>query len=118
MRIKSAPDRIGVLTDDVQSIGGRNRWLVQFPDGKQRLPESNLELVDEVESSESLLSSNNFGSVSNLRGAITHARLTGKLADVIYSMESTNTEFYAYQFKPVFKFSILTFKMEFLLPTR
>ena len=104
VRIKSAPDRIGVLTDDVQSIGGRNRWLVQFPDGKQRLPESNLELVDEVESTESLLSSNNFGSVSNLRGAITHARLTGKLADVIYSMESTNTEFYAYQFKPVLNF--------------
>jgi len=104
VRIKSAPDRIGVLTKDVQTIGGKSRWMVQFPEEKQRFPEKNLELVDELESIENLLEAGNFGSVSNLRGAITHARLTGKLADVIYSMESTNTEFYAYQFKPVLNF--------------
>jgi superfamily II DNA or RNA helicase len=34
---------------------------------------------------------------------MTHVRLTGRLADVIYSMETTNTDFYAYQFKPVLK---------------
>lgn len=104
VRIKSAPDKIGVLTGEVQIVGGRKRWRVQFSDGSQRLPEKNLELVVENESIESLLNAGNFGSASNLRGAITHARLTGKLADVIYSMESTNTEFYAYQFKPVLNF--------------
>ena len=104
VRIKSAPDRIGVLTSDVQTIAGKSRWMVQFTDAKQRFPEKNLELVDEHESIESLLKAGNFGSARNLRGAITHARLTGKLADVIYSMESTNTEFYAYQFKPVLNF--------------
>jgi superfamily II DNA or RNA helicase len=104
VRIKSAPDRIGVLTNDVQIIGGKSRWVVQFADAKQRFPEKNLELVDELESIENLIEAGNFGSARHLRGAITHARLTGKLADVIYSMESTNTEFYAYQFKPVLNF--------------
>ena len=29
--------------------------------------------------------------------------MTGRLADMIYSMGATNTEFHAYQFKPVLK---------------
>ena len=39
----------------------------------------------------------------DLRRTLTHARLTGKLADVIYSMDVTGTDFYAHQFKPVVK---------------
>ena len=104
VRIKSAPDRVGVLTAKVQIIGDSRRWLVQFPDRDQRFPESNLELVPDNESTESLLANGSYGRVVNLRRAITHARLTGRLAEVIYSMEATNTEFYAYQFKPVLNF--------------
>ncbi len=104
VRIKSSPDRIGVLTGVVQVIGGKNRWMVDFSGHQQRLPEKNLELIDEFETIETLLDSGNYGEAKNLRSAITHARLTGRLADVIYSMEATNTEFYAYQFKPVLNF--------------
>ena len=104
VRVRSAPDKIGVITGEVQIIGDRKRWMVQFPDAKQRLPEKNLELLIENESIEDLLRSGKYGGAKNLRGAITHARLTGRLADVIYSMETTNTEFFAYQFKPVLNF--------------
>ena len=104
VRIKSAPDRIGVLTDDIQSIAGKRRWLVQFTDGSQRIPERNLELVEEQETLEALIENESYGRAGNLRKALTHARLTGRLADVIYSMEATNTEFLAYQFKPVLNF--------------
>ena len=104
VRIKTAPDRIGVLTDDIQKIAGKKRWLVQFADGAQRIPERNLEVVVENESLETLILKGNYGKANNLRSAITHARLTGRLADVIYSMEATNTEFFAYQFKPVLNF--------------
>lgn len=38
-----------------------------------------------------------------LRRTLIHVRLTGRLADIIYSMEATDTDFYAYQFKPVLK---------------
>src|SRR6185369_2901864 len=50
-----------------------------------------------------LLRNTQFGTADDLRRTITHVRLTGRLADVIYSMEATNTDFYAYQFKPVLK---------------
>ena len=104
VRVISAPDRIGVLTDNVQVIEGRKRWMVQFPDNRQRFPEKNLETIDDIETTESLLSSGKYGEARHLRGAITHARLTGQLANVIYSMEATNTEYYPYQFKPVLNF--------------
>jgi len=104
VRVISAPDRVGVLTDDIQVIGEKKRWMVKFPETNARFPEKNLEVIEDSETIESLLSSGKFGGVKNLRGAITHARLTGRLADVIYSMEATNTEFYPYQFKPVLNF--------------
>jgi superfamily II DNA or RNA helicase len=34
---------------------------------------------------------------------LTHARLTGRLANVIYSLDTTATDFHAYQFKPLIK---------------
>lgn len=34
---------------------------------------------------------------------LTHVRLTGRLADVLYSMDMTGTDFYAYEFKPSVK---------------
>jgi len=43
------------------------------------------------------------GGANDLRRLLTHIRLSGRLADIIYSMETTNTDFYAYQFKPVVK---------------
>ena len=104
VRIKSAPDRIGVLVGEPQVNGERKRWTVQFPDKRQSFPENNLELVEDSEKIEDLIESGNYGGAKNLRGAIIHARLTGRLADVVYSMESTNTDYYAYQFKPVLNF--------------
>ncbi|MFC7737563.1 helicase-related protein [Roseomonas sp. GCM10028921] len=44
-----------------------------------------------------------FSEPGRLRQVLAHIRLTGRLADVIYSMEATNTEFHAHQFKPVVK---------------
>ncbi|MBO9495397.1 DEAD/DEAH box helicase family protein [Thalassotalea sp. G20_0] len=104
VRLKSAPDKIGVLTGEVQTIRGRQRLMVQFPDTAQFFPEQNLELVEDNPTHESLIVNGNYGGTINLRGAITHSRLTGRLADVIYSMEATNTEFFPYQFKPVLNF--------------
>ena len=38
-----------------------------------------------------------------LRRTLTRLRVTGRLSEVVYSMEATETDFYAYQFKPVIK---------------
>lgn len=49
------------------------------------------------------LSRANLSKRSALSETLTHIRLTGRLADLIYSTESTNTKFHAYQFKPAVK---------------
>lgn len=49
------------------------------------------------------LAAGRFGHPDALRRLLLHHRLTGRLRDVIYSMDVTDTEFHAYQFKPVVK---------------
>ena len=50
-----------------------------------------------------LLEAGRLGRATDLRRVLTHVRLTGRLANVIYSMDTTGTDFYASQFKPVLK---------------
>jgi len=68
------------------------------------VPESHLELAPEAPPSLSeQVAAWEFGSLSLLRRALTHTRISGHLSDTLYSMEATNTEFLAYQFKPVLR---------------
>lgn len=104
VRLVGDPTRIGVATDGRRSQRQRSLILVIFPDRSQWVPEEQLELVTAGgETPTDLLLSRKLGTAFDLRRVITHVRLTGRLADVIYSMEATNTDFFAYQFKPVLK---------------
>ena len=104
VRLKSAPDRVGRIVGDPREEAGRLRYTVDFGQVTQRFPESNLEAVPEIESAATLIETGRFAGANNLRLALIHTRLTGRLADVIYSMEASNTEFLPYQFKPVLNF--------------
>ena len=106
VRIKSDPGRIGVLTGKTRQIAdGLRYWQVQFPDRASFQLDDGLELVpDTLEHPVDLLRDGKLGRAKDLRGNLTHVRLTGRLANLIYSMETTNTDFYAYQFKPVLNF--------------
>ena len=87
--------------------GNRVYWQVRFPDrsGSDYVLQSQLEEIsDGDEDSLDLLRQGKFGRARDLRGNLTYIRLNGRLADVFYSMEATNTDFYAYQFKPVVNF--------------
>ncbi|MFD1894967.1 SNF2-related protein [Ottowia beijingensis] len=80
--------------------------LVNFFDGSEDffLPGA-LEKVDRTpQGPYEMILHGRFGRVHDLRGAITYYRLSGKLANLIYSLNSTNTQFLAYQFKPVLQF--------------
>jgi superfamily II DNA or RNA helicase len=102
VRIKTDPARVGVLTDRKQVIGRRVKLGVEFIEGgHEYILEGLLELVPEEESLNDLIQSGNFSGRQVLRNSITYRRLSGRLANVIYSMESTDTDFYPYQFKPV-----------------
>jgi len=105
VRLTSDPGRQGITTGKSRTRGERLLWQVTFRDGAQYISEKQLEIIpSEFEDAIDLFSKGKFGRAGHLRGAITHIRLSGRLADLIYSMETTNTDFYPYQFKPVLNF--------------
>ena len=104
VRLKQDPGRIGVVTKKTRDYGGARRLFVRFPNGGQYVPEDQLEEIGpEGDDPLDLLERGRLGDAADLRRAVTHARLTGRLADVIYSMDTTGTDFYAHQFKPIVK---------------
>jgi SNF2 family DNA or RNA helicase len=105
VRLVSNPDRIGVVLDD----GGDpepGKVLIQFLDGDEAFVRlTSLETVPrEIESPTRQIQSGQYRKAKNLRDAITSHRLSGRLANLIYSLNTTNTHFLAYQFKPVVQF--------------
>lgn len=106
VRIKSNPSRVGVLTSDPPiGQGPRTRLVVMFPDGVEQQLASALEkVVSETKDPFLLMQRGSYAGASHLRGAITQARLSGKLANLIYSLNTTNTKFLPYQFKPVLQY--------------
>lgn len=106
VRIKSNPSRIGTLTSDPPiGQGPRTRLVVRFSDGVEHQLASALEkVVSETKDPFLLMQRGSYAGASHLRGAITQARLSGKLANLIYSLNTTNTKFLPYQFKPVLQY--------------
>jgi len=105
VRITTDPGRRGITTGRSRvRPDGRVLWQVTFPDGTNYIPQGQLETVPQQEDPRDLLAEGRFGRSRDLRSTITHIRLNGRLADLIYSMEITNTDFYSYQFKPVLTF--------------
>jgi superfamily II DNA or RNA helicase len=103
VRLIGSPGEIGTFIGGHKQRGDRVYVTVGFPGGKRTVPIDQVELIKAGETPSDQLRSGQFSRVLDLRRAITHRRLTGRLADVIYSMEATNTDFYPYQFKPVLK---------------
>ncbi|MFH0990787.1 MAG: helicase-related protein [bacterium] len=105
VRLISDPNRNGVILDNPPYLSGTGReFLVRFSERDQWIQEDQLELVPSTQEHPlHLFAKEKTGSVKDLRGLLTHIRLTGRLANTLYSMNTTNTEFYAYQFKPVLK---------------
>jgi superfamily II DNA or RNA helicase len=105
VRLKSNPARAGVLSGEKTGNLASPRWQVIFPDRTDFVPGLALEPVpDEGSNPFNDMRQLRFGNPRDIRSALTHARLGGKLADLIYSLYTTNTDFYAYQFKPVLSF--------------
>src|SRR4051794_10338621 len=105
IRHRFDPARTGVLTNQTRERGGARIWHVAFPDGREWVAEDEL-VVDEGGPQDplDLLKSGKRGRAAALRRTLTHIRLNGKLANVVYSMDTTNTDFSPHQFKPVLKF--------------
>ena len=105
VRIKANPGRRGKTTGKVRYAGTRTLVEIQFgPAEKIFKPKNLLELCSEDESIEELFRRGRFGGPDDLRRILTFEKIKGELTNVFYSMESSQTDFYAHQFKPVLKF--------------
>src|SRR4051812_20247664 len=102
VRLISDPGMVGVCTGVTRTRpdGSLNVQIV-FPGlGKTFQPDFELERIASVEADAfSLMEQGRYGRAEHLRRCLTHIQLSGRLANLVYSMETTNTEFYAYQFK-------------------
>ena len=106
VRLKDNPQRMGIVGQDTEGSGRRLRLQVILFDGTEdHFPPSALELVNQDSTSPTAcFKSGRYALVNNLRSTITYNRLSGRLANLIYSLNTTNTDFYAHQFKPVLQF--------------
>lgn len=107
VRLIGDPNNIGLLVEDRTRRGGIIHCKVLFSSGWRWVPEDQFETIEDgQETPIDLLRRGRLGHAMDLRRTLVHVRLRRRLADMIYSMESTNTDFYAYQFKPVLKLLI------------
>lgn len=105
VRIKNNPGRRGITTGTTRQSSGRLLVLVNFgPNEKTYKPYDQLELCDQPETIRDLLTAGRFGTPDDLRRILTFEKVRGQLTNIFYSMESSNTDFYPHQFKPVMKF--------------
>jgi hypothetical protein len=104
VRLTSDPGKKGLTTGKFRYRDGRKLIQVRFPNSVEYVPDDQLEIHPKIrENPLDLLEKGKLGLARDLRRTIAHVRLSGRLANLIYSMEITNTDFYAYQFKPVLK---------------
>lgn len=107
VRILGNPERTGLVAPEPcrKAVSGVLMARVHF-DGNHAATwhrAANLELVPTHEDPLEDLRSHRIHGLSAFRRILTHEKLSGRLANVIYSMETSNTEFLPYQFKPVLK---------------
>ena len=103
VRLRHNPAKVGTLTSTNKRMGQRMHWLVHFPAGFEHVPEDQLEPADVAPDPHELLRNGTLSSARDLRRVLTHARLSGHLADYLYSLETTRTTYFPHQFKPVLK---------------
>jgi superfamily II DNA or RNA helicase len=103
VRLIADPGRIGVTTEKVRNRGAICMVQVVYPDSTEYIPVDQLEEVESETNPIDLLEKGRLGYVGDLRRNLTYIRLSGRLANVIYSMQTTHTDFYPYQYKPVLK---------------
>ena len=103
---KDDPGRRGQIIRGPRKRSDGNVFHVRWDDNTSSwVPEYLLELAsEESEDAFELLRRKRFGRIKDLRCNLTFIQLSGKLANVVYGMDATNTEYLPYQYKPVLTF--------------
>lgn len=99
------PGREGVITNTPPRNKPSGLYLhVRWSDGSSDyLHEEELEPLDNLDLLEpfALVEKGRYGRAGDLRRNLTYVHLSGRLANLVYAMGITNTEFYAHQYRPL-----------------
>src|SRR5437868_4985541 len=99
LRLKSDPDRTGTCTGRIRERAGVLMVQVRFSNSSATwYPDFELDFLEEPPPSDvEAIRTGRLGRAVDLRRKLTHIQLSGRLADLVYSMNTTNTDFYAHQ---------------------
>jgi SNF2 family DNA or RNA helicase len=99
------PGRNGVITNTPPRVKPAGRYVqVRWSDGGlDYIHEDEIECVDNLDFQDpfSLVEQGRYGRAGDLRRNLTYVHLSGKLANLVYSMGITNTDFYPHQYRPL-----------------
>lgn len=99
------PGRRGITTGNVRKSGTRTYVEIEVGlNNRIFVEEDDLEPVITGVSPSYLIQSKSFGRLGDLSRILTFHKISSDLSNVFYSMQASRTDFYAYQFKPVYKF--------------
>ncbi len=105
VRLRDNPARTGTISQHgCRYIGDVLHAQVVFDDGSRTwIRAEALESLPETPDPIDDLRRGRLHGPSSLRRCLAHEKLSGRLANILYSMETSQTRFLAYQFKPVLK---------------
>ena len=105
VRLKSNPGKQGETTGKTRTSGTRLLVQVAFgPAERTYKTQQQLELCQDIDNLHQLLLKGSFGGPEDLRRILTLEKIKGHLTNIFYSMETSQTDFYPHQFKPILKF--------------
>ncbi|WP_048715742.1 helicase-related protein [Cardiobacterium hominis] len=97
------PAKTGTVTDQTRPRTSGTQYRVRWDNGRldwhyaSELTAASVSDDDPLE----LIRAGRYGRVDDLRQLLTHIHLAGRLANVIYAMGLTQTDFYPHQYKPL-----------------
>ncbi len=96
----------GITTGKTRDDDGELSVLIQIGiNEKKWYAFEDLELTEATgDDIEDLLRGSRFGNKNDLARILTFHKINSRLSNIFYSMQASRTDFYAHQFKPVYKF--------------
>lgn len=96
------PAKIGTVTDQTRARASGTQYRVNWNGRLDWYYDEELVEVDAGDDDAlELIREGRYGRVDDLRQLLTHIHLAGRLANVVYAMGLTQTDFYPHQYKPL-----------------
>lgn len=103
VRLRADPVQIGECTGKFRDEGDGLLVQVRFPGRRPQFElAEDLEPADAELDESTIVAEGRFARAAHLRKQLTAVQLQGRLNELIYSLDTTNTEFMPHQFKPLF----------------